>query len=99
MEALNRYRKCFFVYERNFLKWVGHDFFVDNFKPRLHAYVMYTIYMVFIFTNIYTMIYYDTFVLLNALMFMSLSTEVRVFVLFANQSEFSILDFSLLPHR
>lgn len=76
MEALNRYRQCFFVYERNFLRCVGHDIFLENFKPQFHAYVMYTIVVVFIFSNVYTMFYYDSFMLLNALMFMVLSIEV-----------------------
>lgn len=76
MEALNRYHKCLFVYERNFLKMVGHDFFVDDFKRGIHAYLMYTILAMFLCTNMYTMIAYDSFMLLNALMFMAISIEV-----------------------
>lgn len=78
MEALNRYRKCLFVYERNFLRFVGHDIFRENFKPGFHAYVMYTLVVVFMFSNIYTMITYDSFMLLNALMFIFIAVEVII---------------------
>lgn len=76
MEALNRYRRCFFVYLRSLLRIVGHDIFVENFKPELHAYAMYTILVVFLSSNLYTVLVYDSFMLLNALIFTCVAIEV-----------------------
>lgn len=80
MEALSRFRKCFFVYERNLLRLVGHDIFVENFKPGLHAHLLYGLLVSFIFSNLYTIYAYDSFMLLNALMFLFIAIEVSVFV-------------------
>lgn len=78
MEAFNRYHKCFFQYQRTLFQLIGHDVFLPNFKPGILAFAMYAVLAVFIFTNFYTLIYYDLFNGLNAFMFLCLSLQVSV---------------------
>lgn len=78
MEALDRYRKCLFVYERNLLKMVGHDIFVENFAPGIHAYALYGLLVIFIVSNVYTLCVYDSFTAMNGAMFMALAFQVRI---------------------
>lgn len=78
MEAYNKYRKCFFVYERTLLRLIGHDYLSPDFKPGIVAYTIYALLVLFMCTNAYTIIFYESFIILNGCMFMCMSLVVSV---------------------
>lgn len=78
MEAFNRYHKCFFKYERTLLSMIGHDYFLPEFRPGILAFAVYALTVTFIFSNLYTILYYEPFTVLNGCIFMSMSLVVSV---------------------
>lgn len=70
MDAFSCYCKCFYKYDRTLFRLIGHDFFLANFKPGLHAFAVYFMLGFAIFNITYTIFYYDIFNKLNASMFL-----------------------------
>lgn len=60
MDAENRFVKCFYVYERFYLRVAGHDVLIENFKPTLYSYFLYLYFCFFIFLNFYSLFIVET---------------------------------------
>lgn len=78
MDAFNRYHKCFHSYIRKLLQIIGHDYFLPNYKRGPLAYIMYSVLVTFLLTNMYTIFYYEPFTVFNAIIFMCLALEVSI---------------------
>lgn len=67
------------------LQLMGHDYFETNFKPGILAYSVYTLLALFLFTNLYTILYYEPFTVLNASIFMCMAVVVSVIHIVSNR--------------
>lgn len=77
MDAFNRFHKCFYTYIRTLLAATGHDYFVPyEWKPGPLTFMAYAILLIASSFNLYTILFYDPFTVVNASMFMCLVSQV-----------------------
>lgn len=59
MEPNARVERCLFQWERTLLKFCGHNFIGEPFKPNLITYFLYCLIIITILSCAYTIAYYD----------------------------------------
>lgn len=76
-----RIRHFFHVWSRALFISVGHDIYGDGgFQPSLYTFFVYFILSLFLFSGVFTLIYYDWFVRLNVINFLAVAIEVSLVI-------------------
>lgn len=78
MEALFRFNRCIFEWERSLLKLVGHDFLGGTFKKNLMTFTVYFIIVVSLGAMGYSIMFYDSLTKIFNLAFSLIALQVKV---------------------
>lgn len=95
--AYEKFRRAVFGWDRMLLNAAGHDVFNENYKKNWRTYALYIIILLMEICIVYTLIYYDNFIKINCLFYLSLSLQVYCKELRFNYLRYSLIFFSFLP--
>lgn len=78
MDSYEIFYKAIFIRVRSMLSLLGHDVFLENWKPGVVAYVMYAFSAFIGSLLIYTVVAYDNFIRIVCVFYIGMYSQVRV---------------------
>lgn len=99
MDSYEIFHKAIFIRVRNMLSLLGHDVFLENWKPGLVAYVLYA-FSVFIGSLlIYTVVVYDNFIRIVCVFYFGMFSQVCSITFISTQKQKKLLIFHCYYYR